>query len=128
MAKPKKTRGHGFERSPCPVAVTLDLLGDKWTLLVIRDLFLGKHTYGELLRAGEKIPTNILADRLKRLQKAGVIEKKPYQDHPVRYAYALTPKGRELKGVIRAMVVWANKHIPGTFVPDMRSLDSNQHD
>jgi DNA-binding HxlR family transcriptional regulator len=126
MAKAKPRRQHGFERSPCPVAVTLDLLGDKWTLLVIRDLFLGKHTYGELLQSAEKIPTNILADRLKRLEKAGVVEKEPYQEHPVRYAYALTAKGRELKEVIRAIVLWANKNVPGTFVPDLAVLDYKQ--
>lgn len=122
MAKPKQATRHGFPRSPCPIAVTLDILGDKWTLLVIRDLFLGKRTYGELLKSAEKIPTNILAERLKRLEEAGLVEKKAYQAHPVRYAYALSPKGRELDAVIKAIAAWANKHFPGTFVPPRNYL------
>lgn len=123
MPRPKSVRTHGFPRSPCPIAVTLDVLGDKWTLLVIRDLLLGKRTYGELSASPERIPTNILAERLKRLQKAGLVEKKPYQEHPVRYAYALTPKGQELKGVMKAIAAWANRHFPGTFVPPENYLD-----
>src|SRR5262249_57114284 len=83
-------------RSSCAVASTLDIVGDKWSLLVIRDLFAGKSTYGELLDAPERIPTNILADRLRRLENAGIIEKKAYQERPVRFAYALTAKGRDM--------------------------------
>jgi DNA-binding HxlR family transcriptional regulator len=116
MAKSKQSRGQVFDRSTCPIAVTLDFLGDKWTLLVIRDLFLGKRTYGELLKSPEKIPTNILAERLKRLEKAGLVEKKPYQERPVRHAYTLTAKGHDLKGVLKAILLWADKHIPGTVV------------
>ncbi|HEY9110916.1 MAG TPA: helix-turn-helix domain-containing protein, partial [Rhodanobacteraceae bacterium] len=82
-----------FARSPCAVANSLDLVGDKWSLLVVRDLFYGKRTYGELADSPEHIPTNILADRLKRLEAAGIISSTPYQQRPVRYAYALTPKG-----------------------------------
>jgi DNA-binding HxlR family transcriptional regulator len=102
-------------RSPCPVASTLDILGDKWTLLVVRDLLMGKQTYTEFQNSPEKIPTNILAERLKRLEQEGVIEKNPYQQHPVRYAYSLTEKGEELGPVLHSMVEWANKYIPGTF-------------
>src|SRR5579862_1405170 len=85
-----------FERSMCAIANSLDILGDKWTLLVVRDLLHGKRTYGELAHSPEGIPTNILADRLKRLEGAGIIAGTPYQERPVRYAYALTPKGRAL--------------------------------
>lgn len=108
-----------FKRSPCPVANTLDILGDKWTLLVIRDLFFGKQLYGEFLDSPEKIPTNILAERLKRLEAGGLIGKKPYQDKPVRYAYFLTDKGRDLLPVLAEIARWANKHIPGTWVPSI---------
>ena len=104
----------GFRRSPCPVACTLDILGDKWTLLVVRDLFSGKKTYSEFQNSPESIPTNILADRLKRLLEHGIVEKKPYQEHPVRYEYALTPKGRDLGGVLKAVVQWGEKHVPGS--------------
>ena len=103
-----------FKRSPCPVANTLDLIGDKWTLLVVRDLLHGKRTYGELLDSPERIPTNLLADRLKRLEQAGLIESAAYQDRPVRYAYALTPKGVALGDVLQAFVRWGKTHIPGT--------------
>lgn len=103
-----------FKRSPCPVASTLDLIGDKWTLLVVRDLLLGKRTYGELLDSPERIPTNLLADRLKRLEQAGLIESAAYQDRPVRYAYTLTPKGAALGDVLQAFVRWGKEHIPGT--------------
>jgi DNA-binding HxlR family transcriptional regulator len=101
-------------RSPCPVACSLDLLGDKWSLLVVRDLLLGKATYTEFQKSPERIPTNILAERLKRLQAAGIIERSRYQERPVRYAYQLTAKGRDLRPVLSAMIDWGNKYIPGT--------------
>lgn len=101
-------------RSDCAVASTLDLIGDKWSLLVIRDLLHGKKTYGEILQSPEGIPTNILADRLKRLEQVGIIESAAYQDRPVRYAYTLTPKGRDLGDVVLALVRWGKRHIPGT--------------
>ena len=109
----------GFARSNCAVASTLDLVGDKWSLLVIRDLFAGKSTYGELLAAGEGMPTNILADRLRRLEEAGIIEKSAYQERPVRFAYALTPKGRDMGEILLAIVRWGRKHIPGTVALDL---------
>lgn len=101
-------------RSTCPVAATLDILGDKWTLLVIRDLYLGKKTFKELQDSPEHIPTNLLSDRLKRLEATGIISKQAYQQRPVRYAYALTQKGKDLSRVLKAMVVWGKKYIPGT--------------
>jgi DNA-binding HxlR family transcriptional regulator len=103
-----------FARSNCAVASTLDIIGDKWSLLVIRDLFDGKSTYGELGASAERIPTNILADRLRRLEDAGIIEKSAYQERPVRFAYALTPKGRDMGEILVAIVRWGSKHIAGT--------------
>jgi DNA-binding HxlR family transcriptional regulator len=103
-----------FTRSACAVANSLDLVGDKWSLLVVRDLLHGKRTYGELAHSPEGIPTNILADRLKRLESAGIISSAPYQRRPVRYAYTLTPKGRALGEVLLAFVRWGKQHIPGT--------------
>jgi DNA-binding HxlR family transcriptional regulator len=104
----------GFRRSRCAIANTLDLVGDKWSLLVIRDMLHGKHTYGELLDSPERIPTNILADRLKRLEDAGIIASSPYQERPIRYAYTLTDKGAALGEVLLALVRWGKRHIPGT--------------
>ena len=103
-----------FRRSPCPIAGTLDLVGDKWSLLVIRDLLHGKSTYGELLGSPEGIPTNILADRLRRLEEAGIIVSSVYQERPVRYAYGLSDKGKDLGNVLIALVRWGKTHIPGT--------------
>ncbi|MEW9623719.1 winged helix-turn-helix transcriptional regulator [Rhodanobacter geophilus] len=105
-----------FARSACAVANSLDIVGDKWSLLVVRDLLHGKSTYGELADSPERIPTNILAERLKRLEAAGIIVGTPYQERPVRYAYTLTPKGKALGDVLLAFVRWGKRHIPGTVV------------
>ena len=106
-----------FKRSPCPISNALDILGDKWTLLVIRDLFLGKHLYGEFAESPERIPTNVLADRLKRLVAAGLIKKEAYQERPRRYAYSLTRKGGDLLPVLTEIIRWASRHVPGTTKP-----------
>src|SRR5580692_9062252 len=110
-------------RSACAIANSLDILGDKWSLLVVRDLFHGKRTYGELARSPEGIPTNILADRLVRLEKAGIVASNPYQQRPVRYAYTLTPKGRALGDVLLAFVRWGKQHIPGTVAMNQGPVD-----
>ena len=119
-----KTEVRGFLRSPCAVACTLDLVGDKWSLLVIRDLLRGNVTYGELQNSPEGIPTNILADRLKRLEAAGIIAKSAYQKHPVRYVYGLTKNGKALRDVLRALVRWGKKHIPGTLALERPAMHS----
>jgi DNA-binding HxlR family transcriptional regulator len=103
-----------FSRSACAIANSLDILGDKWSLLVVRDLLHGKHTYGELALSPERIPTNILADRLERLESTGIVTRTPYQQRPVRYSYSLTPKGSALGEVLLAFVRWGKQHIPGT--------------
>ena len=103
-----------FARSACAIANSLDIVGDKWSLLVVRDLLHGKHTYGELALSPERIPTNILADRLERLVSTGIVTRAPYQQRPVRYSYVLTPKGRALGEVLLAFVRWGKQHIPGT--------------
>jgi DNA-binding HxlR family transcriptional regulator len=105
-----------FRRSACAIANTLDLVGDRWSLLVIRDLLSGKRTFSELVASAERIPTNILADRLKRLEEAGIIVSAAYHQHPVRYAYSLSPKGLALGDVLLALVRWGKQYIPGTKV------------
>jgi DNA-binding HxlR family transcriptional regulator len=117
MSRTAKT--YDFARSNCAVASTLDIVGDKWSLLVIRDLLQGKKTYGELVQSGERIPTNILADRLRRLDEAGIIEKSAYQERPVRFAYALTAKGRDMGDILLAIVRWGRKHIAGSQALDI---------
>jgi DNA-binding HxlR family transcriptional regulator len=100
-------------RSRCPVSCTLDLLGDKWSLLVVRDVMRGKRRFAEFLASPEGIPTNILADRLKRLVAEGVIAPRRYHDHPPRFEYVLTGKGEDLRPVMRAMVEWGVRHAGG---------------
>lgn len=119
-----KTQARGFPRSPCAVACTLDLVGDKWSLLVVRDLLRGNVTYGELQNSPEGIPTNILADRLKRLEEVRLIAKSAYQDRPVRYAYQLTEDGIALNDVVLALGRWGKKHIPGTLTLKSTTLHS----
>ncbi len=105
-----------FDRSHCPITCALDNLGDKWTLLIIRDLLLGKKRYQELMSSPEKIATNILADRLKKLEAAGIVMQHIYQQKPVRYEYFLTKKGEDLKPVLEALITWGRKYYPGTRV------------
>ena len=83
-------------RSICPVANALDVLGDRWSLLVIRDLFMNKHEYHEFMSGPEGIATNILADRLKRLSCQGVIDCLPHPGHKTKKIYYLTSKGKDL--------------------------------
>ena len=112
-----------LERSECPVTNTLDLIGDKWTLLVIRDmLFLKKKSFNEFLASPEGIATNILTERLKRLEEHGILEKRPYTQTPVRYEYRLTRRGEDLRPLLMEMIRWGNAHVEGTIVPPKRFL------
>jgi len=93
------------------------MVGDKWSLVIVRDMINGKDKYGEFLDSPEKIPTNILADRLKRLGELGLIDKLPYQDKPVRYAYELTAMGEALLPVLQEICKWANRYFEETWLP-----------
>ena len=106
-----------FLRSGCPLAHGLDLLGDKWTLLVLRDLFRGKRRFGVFQDSPEKIASNILAERLRRLEEAGLVERHRYQERPPREEYRMTMRGAETLPIIQAMVGWAHKHYPETWTP-----------
>ncbi len=112
----KLLRRHA-QRSWCPVSCSLDVLGDRWTLLVIRDLLHGKTRYGDFLASGEGIPTNILADRLKRLEEAGVVGSALYSRHSRRKDYHLTEAGEALRPVVAALRDWGLVQFPGTRVP-----------
>ena len=83
---------------------------------MIRDLFRGMSRFCELLEGPEKIPTNILADRLRRLESAGLIDKRQYQERPKRFEYRLTTKGQALGPVLKEIARWGNAHYPGTVV------------
>jgi len=110
-------RAKNKPRSGCPIASTLDILGDRWSLVIIRDMVTGKTRFGDFLKSPEHIPTNILTDRLQRLEAFGLIEKRSYQQNPVRFAYRLTRKGADLLPALQAVCVWANRHIPETWRP-----------
>ncbi|MBB6054091.1 winged helix-turn-helix transcriptional regulator [Armatimonas rosea] len=115
--KPSPSCPEGY-RSTCPIANVLDILGDKWTLLVVRDLLLsGMHRYSEFQSSPEAIPTNILAERLKRLEAAGLVKKEFYQDNPPRAEYFITRKGADLGLVLQALGEWGHKYIPGVILP-----------
>ncbi len=101
-------------RSPCPLACSLDILGDRWTLLIVRDLYMGKTRYKEFAASPEGIPTNILADRLERLLRTGIVKQVPAEDGAKRMGYQLTGKGTALAPLLKALRVWGLKWEKGT--------------
>ena len=102
----KKGVAPAERRSLCPVACGLDIFGDRWTLLVVRDLFHGRARFKDFTASPEGIPTNILAERLERLLALGIIEQIPAEDGTKRLAYRLTEKGKTLGPVLKAMRDW----------------------
>ncbi|PYK18974.1 MAG: transcriptional regulator [Verrucomicrobia bacterium] len=99
-------KGLAPRRSPCPVACSLDIFGDRWTLLVIRDLFFGRTRFKDFAASPEGIPTNILAERLERLLARDIIKQSPAEDGTKRLAYRLTKKGKALGPILKAMRDW----------------------
>jgi DNA-binding HxlR family transcriptional regulator len=96
----------------CPVARTLDVLGDRWTILVLRDLLRGINRFSDLQESLSGISPNLLASRLKRLEETGMVERAFYSDHPPRAEYRLTAKGRDFGKVVRAMYDWGTAYVP----------------
>ncbi len=119
-------RREALRRSGCPISIALELLGDAWSLLIVRDLmFKGRRNFNEFLDGGEGIATNILADRLRRLQKAGIVEKRPDATDGRKTTYRLTRKGIDLAPVLIELVVWSAMHedtdAPPAVVRQMRT-------
>jgi DNA-binding HxlR family transcriptional regulator len=114
QAKTMKSSKVAARRSPCPLACSLDLIGDRWTLLIIRDLMLGLSRFKDFTASPEGIPTNVLSDRLERMVEHQLIQQVPASDGTKRLAYALTPKGRELRPMLRILRNWGLKWEPGT--------------
>ena len=113
-------QGH---RSTCPISTGLDLVGDHWTLLVIRDLmFAGKRHFREFLQSEEAISSNVLADRLGALVQSGIVTKRGDPTHAQKAIYSLTEKGLELLPVIVAISAWTQKHHPKTRRPEAVQL------
>ena len=105
-------------RSYCPINFALEIFGDKWSLLVIRDLmFMGKKSYGEFLQGEEAISTNILADRLEKLETTGVIAKTPDPENGTKVLYSLTDRGIDLLPIMTEIIVWSGKHDAKTAAP-----------
>ncbi len=109
----KKIQLH-TRRSICPVACTLDLIGDKWTMLIIRDLFLGRSQFRDFCRSPEGIATNILSKRLTRLVDYGMVERYPSPVKAGTDAYRLSRKGQTLIPVLESISNWGLEHIEGT--------------
>ena len=100
-------------RSYCAISMALDVFGDKWSLVIIRDMmFGGKRHFRELLQSDEKIASNILTDRLAMLEREGIITKASDPDHKQKIIYSLTQKGIDLLPIITQMVVWSFKYMP----------------
>ncbi len=111
------------KRSVCPVACALDVIGDKWTLLIVRDMACGKRYFNDFCRSPERIATNILAERLERLVAHGLAEKYSSGDQPGRDAYRLTAKGKSLRPVMTTLAEWGLSNIKGTVANLKPSFD-----
>jgi DNA-binding HxlR family transcriptional regulator len=105
-----------YSQQVCSVAATLEVVGDPWTLLILRDAFAGVRRF-EQWQERLGVARNVLAARLKTLVGHGVLEKTPYSEHPPRCEYVLTPKGRDLWTVLIAMAAWGDRHVYGSGAP-----------
>jgi DNA-binding HxlR family transcriptional regulator len=110
-------------RSDCPINYLLELVGDKWSLLIVRDMILNaKSSYGEFLASGEKIATNILANRLTALGEAGLISKRRNPDNKTKYIYSLTERGIDLIPMFIEIILWSAKHSPLPIPEDRKMM------
>lgn len=95
----------------CPIAMTLDIIGDRWTILIIRDLYFGRSRFKDLMEASPGMSTKILSERLKLLESHGIVTRKVYREHPLRAEYHLTEFGMSLEPVLNAIGLWGGKHL-----------------
>jgi DNA-binding HxlR family transcriptional regulator len=115
-------------RSGCPVAISLEILGDRWSLLIIRDLMVrGLRTFSDFQKSGENIATNILSDRLRRLESAGIIRTRREKNDARKLNYRLTKKGIDLAPVLLELLIWGSWH-ESTGLPRSlaRNMDKNR--
>ncbi|MBS0198830.1 MAG: helix-turn-helix transcriptional regulator [Proteobacteria bacterium] len=111
------------QRSTCPISTALEIIGDRWTLLVVRDLmFAGKRHFREFLQSEEGISSNVLADRLNTLMENGLITRRDDPSHAQKAIYSLTRKGLDLLPLVVAMSEWTQKYHPGTRRPEAVDL------
>ncbi len=113
-----KARKPPERRSDCPIVGALDLVGDRWSLVIVRDLmFRGFREYGQFLVAGEAISTNILAERLERLTCAGIVLRTEHPTDGKKYVYRLTEKGVDLAPLMLELALWGAKYVPDNAAP-----------
>jgi DNA-binding HxlR family transcriptional regulator len=101
-----------YDNQVCSIARTLEILGERWTLLIVRDVLHGLHRFEEF-QSSLGVARNVLTDRLKRLVEAGILERVEYQQRPRRFQYRLTPVGRELGIVLIGLMQWGDRHLAG---------------
>jgi DNA-binding HxlR family transcriptional regulator len=95
----------------CPIALTLDLIGDRWTIIIIRDLYFGRSRFNELLESSPGMSTKILSERLKLLEAHDLVRREIYSEHPLRAEYFLSERGLSLEPVLNAIGSWGGKHL-----------------
>jgi len=100
----------GLPGRPCPIAASLELVGERWALLVVREIAMGSTRFSEIVR-GTGAPRDRIAARLKALEAAGVVRRTPYQLHPERFDYALTASGCDLLPVLDSLLAWGDRHV-----------------
>jgi DNA-binding HxlR family transcriptional regulator len=108
--------GRDYTGQTCSIARTLEVIGERWTMLIVRDVFLGLRRFDDL-QADLGVARNVLAARLERLIETGVLEKVPYQDRPTRHEYRLTEKGLDLWPLLVELVQWGDRHAPSANGP-----------
>ena len=108
--------GRTYDNQVCSIARALEVLGERWTLLIVRDAILGLRRFDDFQRS-LGVARNVLTDRLGRLVEAGILERVPYQDRPVRYEYQLTAMGRELGVPVIGLMHWGDRHLAGPAGP-----------
>ena len=107
----------GLPGRPCPIAAALELVGERWALLVVREIALGSTRFGDIV-AGTGAPRDRIAARLKALEAVGVVERSAYQERPERFEYQLTESGRDLLSVLDALIDWGTEHAVAPDDPD----------
>jgi len=115
----KKRKGKQQHSGKCPITFGLEIFGDRWSLVILRDIFFkGKKHYREFLNSAEKISTNILASRLKKLEAEGLIVKTPDTQNLSSFVYSLTDKGKDLLPLLLDMIEWSVRYDPQPGMPD----------
>src|ERR1700712_1750449 len=110
-----------YEDQDCSIAGTLELIGERWTILIIRDALLGLRRFDQFLTSLGGVARTVLTDRLRGRVDNGIPERVPYQDRPPRFEYLLTPKGRELIPVVISLMQWGDRHVTGPAGPSRRA-------